>query len=348
MKLFYLKQTFQTFLLLIVACPALAETIIIIQQEAIAIPIKVGGSVIAKQHATLTAQAQGRVKYIMGKEGDAFKKGDILIQLDKSALLANRQAALYNVQSAKAQYVRELNSPSSNIAPGGMAAPSIMDNIVTNPMQSFMGTRDTSSERRADLITKQAQIQSANSALKQINAQIRDSLTVAPFDGIITHSMVENGDIIQPGQQLLTFSNIHDLEVKVDVPARLRKALKVGERLEVVLDDAITPFSATIVQVFPTVNQQTMTIGMKLSIPKSIETTVGIYATVAVPDNRGGGKKLIAIPKSAINYRGSIAMVTIVAQEQHKTRLIRLGEALIDGRIEVISGLKQGDTVLVP
>lgn len=343
-----IKQLINLILLLIIPWSVFAANTITIKQEAVAIPIKVGGTVIAKQQATLTAQSQGRVKLIMGKEGDAFKKGDILIQLDKSALLANRQAALYNVQSASAQYTRELNSPSSSTAPGGMGFPSMMDNIVTNPMQSFMGTRDTSTERRADLISKQALIQNANSALKQADAQIRDSLTIAPFDGIIINSMVENGDIIQPGQQLLTFSNINDLEILVDVPARLRKALKVGTSLTVTLDDIETPFSSIISRVFPTINQQTMTVRMKLSIPKNIETTAGIYATVSVPDSRGGGKKLIAIPKSAINYRGSIAMVTLMSQEQQKTRLVRLGETLIDDRIEVISGLKPGDTIVVP
>lgn len=342
-----MNHLFNAFLF-IISLPVMAENTITVKQESIALPIKVGGSVIASQQATLTAQAQGRIKQIFGQEGDVFKKGDVLIQLDNSELMSNREAAIYNVRNAAAQYNRELHSPSSNIAPGGMGLPSVMDNLVTNPMQSFMGTRDTGVEDRANLIAKQAQIQSAKSSLQQIDARIRDSLTVAPFDGMIISSMVDNGDIIQPGQTLLTFSNINQLEIQVDVPARLRKSLKTGNQLEVELDDVDKAFLATVARVFPTIDQQTMTVRAKLQVPQNISTAVGIYASVSIPDTRGGGKKLIAIPKTAINYRGSIAMVTLIDGELNKSRLIRVGETLKNDRVEVLSGLKQGDKVLIP
>jgi len=328
--------------------PVFAANTFTVKQQSIALPIKVGGTVIATQQATLTAQAQGRIKKLFGQEGDTFKKGNVLIQLDNTALLSNRQAALYSVQNAVAQYNRELRSPSSNVAPGGMGLPSIMDNVVTSPIQSFMGTRDKGVEDRANLIAKQAQIQSAKSSLQQIESRIRDSLTVAPFDGMIIKSMVENGDIIQPGQTLLTFSNLNNLEIQLDVPARLRKVLKTGTLLTVVLDDIENSFSAKIVRVYPTIDQQTMTVRTKLQIPSQVSTAIGIYATVSIPDTRGGGKKLIAIPQSAIKYRGSIAMVSIVDGDQLSTKLIRIGETLSNDRVEIISGLKSGDIVLLP
>ncbi len=174
-----MNYSIKAFLLLIIALPAFAANTFTIKQESSATPIQVGGAVIAKQQATLTAQAQGSVKQIFGQEGGRFKKGVILIQLDKSELLANRGATLSNVHNAQAQYQRELSSPSSNITPSGMGLPFILDSMVANPMQFMIGTRNTSTERRVDLISKQAQIQGANSKLKQLNARIRDRLTVA-------------------------------------------------------------------------------------------------------------------------------------------------------------------------
>ena len=50
--------------------------------------IDVGGVVVAKQAATLTAQLPGRVKAISGKEGDAFKVDQLLVQLDDAELQA--------------------------------------------------------------------------------------------------------------------------------------------------------------------------------------------------------------------------------------------------------------------
>ncbi len=90
--------------------------------------LSIGGSVIPYKEVTLAAQMPGRVSYLAGIEGDKFKKGDLLVAIDDSELLAKRRAIQAQMASADAQwrnagiqFNREIYSPRSKTPPGGMA-----------------------------------------------------------------------------------------------------------------------------------------------------------------------------------------------------------------------------------
>ena len=119
----------------------------VVKQAEGAPTVSLGGTVIPYKEVTLTAQLPGRVKYLSGIEGDAFKKDDLLVALDDRELLANRQALLAQMGSADAQlrnagmqYNREIYAPRSRTPPGGMAIPNLFDQMFTRPAESFMGT----------------------------------------------------------------------------------------------------------------------------------------------------------------------------------------------------------------
>ena len=319
-----------------------------IKREAAISMINVGGIVVAEQSATLTAQQPGRIRTIGGKEGDAFKQGQLLIELDDTELQAKRRAAVAALNDATSQYRREIVSPRSKSSPGGMGFPSMMDQIVTNPMQSVMGTRDTDAERYADIISRDTSVKQAQSNLRAIDAKLRDSRSLAPFDGVITRKYVEIGDTVQPGMPLIDFADINGLQVQVDVPARLRGQLKKGNHLPVRLDGAKAPVKAQLTRIFPTVNPQTHTIRIKLTLPPGIDAAAGMYAAVSCPDGRNTTKKRIAVPARAITQRGSITMVNVLEKNGNTVlRLVRTGDQLLDGRVEILSGLQQGETVVL-
>ena len=341
-----------TLLIFLASNPLLAETvdkIYTIKREAAIGVIDVGGIVVAQQAATLTAQQPGRIKSIAGKEGDKFKAGQLLIELVDTELQAKRRAAVAALNNASTQLRREIISPQSKTSPGGMGFPSMMDQIITNPMQSMMGTRDTGAERHADIVARNSGVQTAQSNLGMIDAKLRDSRSQAPFDGAITRKYVEVGDTVQPGMPLIDFADLNGLQVQVDVPARLRGILKKGVHLPIKLDGATAPVNALLVRVFPTVDPATHTIRIKLTLPEGIDAAAGMYAAVSVPDGRNQTRNRIAVPVKAVKEQGSITMVRIVAEDGgHDLRLVRAGDFLLDGRVEILSGLKEGDKVLLP
>lgn len=334
---------------------------VFVVQESREVPkVSLGGTVIPYKEVTFSAQLPGRVKYIAGIEGDIFNEGDMLTAIDDSELLAKRNAALAQLANADAalrnagvQYSRELWSPRSKAAPGGMGVPNLFDQMFTSPMENFMGERSRGAERSADLYSSGVQVSQARSTIARIRAEIqaidaklRDAQSVAPFSGVIMKKYVEVGDTMQPGQPLLSFADVEYLQVVVDVPARLRPGLTEGMMLEAELDVGAQVVPVRVAQIFPMADAQRHTVKVKFDLPQGVSAP-GMYTKVMVPNFNSPVKNNPVIPSSAIRYNGSLPGVYVLAPSgQPQLRLIRVGEKQANGTTLVLSGLQAGESIL--
>ncbi len=324
--------------------------------------VSLGGTVVPYQEVTLAAQLPGRVKLLAGKEGDAFEKGTLLVALDEAELLAQRQAAVAAWRSADSQlrsagvmYNREMFSPQSRSDMGGMGMPSMFDQMFTRPMQNMMGQRSTGYERYSDWYSAGTRVDQARDAMIQAQSQIqavdakrRDAKSVAPFDGVITDKFIEVGDVVQPGQPLIKFADIQDLQIEVDVPARLMPGVKLGMVMQAELDVGGAQVPAQVERIFPKADPQRHTVKVKFDLEEGAPAAPGMYAKVRVPDFSAPSRNLPYIPRAAIQYRGSLPGVFVMnEQNQPELRLIRLGEPLDATHVTVLSGLRAGARILV-
>jgi multidrug efflux pump subunit AcrA (membrane-fusion protein) len=332
----------------------------VVKQAEGAPTVSLGGTVIPYKEVTQAAQLPGRVKYLAGIEGDAFKKGDLLVSIDDRELLANRQALLAQMGSADAQlrnagmqYNREMFSPRSRSPPGGMAIPNLFDQMFTRPMEDFVGERSRGAEMSADLYSSGTQVEQARSALMRLRAELqaldsklRDARSIAPFDGVIVKKFIEVGDTVQPGQPLLNFADVEYLQVEVDVPARLRPGLREGMMIHAELDVNHRRVPVRVAQIFPMADPQRHTVKVKFDLPQGVSEP-GMYAKVLVPDFNAPARSNPVIPVSAIRYNGSLPGVYVLDEQGNaELRLVRVGEPVPGGLITVLSGLRPGERIL--
>ncbi|WP_295405149.1 efflux RND transporter periplasmic adaptor subunit [uncultured Thiocystis sp.] len=333
----------------------------VVQQAQGAPTISLGGTVVPYKEVTLAAQLPGRVTFIVGREGDSFEESKLLVAIGDEELLANRRALLAQMASADAQlrnagvqYSREIHSPQSRNAPGGMGLPNLFDQMFTRPVEGFVGDRDRGAERSADLFSSGTQIQEAQNALlrlqaelQALDAKIRDARSIAPFTGVIVKKFVEVGDTVQPGQPLLNFADVEYLQVEVDIPARLRPGLKEGQMVQAELDPSSRRVPVRVAQIYPMADPQRHTIKIKFDLPQGVSEP-GMYAKLLVPDLSAPTRANPVIPASAVRYNGSLPGVYVLNDRgAPQLRLIRVGEELSGGLITVLSGLKAGERVLV-
>lgn len=342
---------------------AASNEVFVVQVSSEQPTVAIGGSVVPYREITLSAQLPGRVKFLAGQEGDAFSTGDLLVALDEAELLAKRAAAYAQYSAAEAelrnagvQYSRELWSPQSRAAPGGMAIPNLFDQMFTRPAEDFFGERDRDAERSADLYASSTRIDQGRSAMlraqseiQAIDAKLRDTKSVAPFDGVIMQKFIEEGDTVQPGQPLLKYADTTWLQIEVDVPARLAQGLQVLQVIPrgATFDDHPDPVDVRVAQIFPMADVQRHTIKVKFDIPQGVSKP-GMYAKVLVPDTSvaAGLARTPAIPTSAIRYRGSLPIVYIQNPEgEPELRMIREGKRLPGAMTSVLSGVAVGDRV---
>jgi RND family efflux transporter MFP subunit len=347
--------------------PNMADSAYFVVQQTQGVPhVSLGGTVVPYKEVTLSAQLPGRVNYLAGIEGDTFKEGDRLVELDDNELMAKRQAAMAQLANADAQlrnagvqYNRELWSPKSKSAMGGMGMPNLFDQMFTRPMEDTFGDRDLGAERSADIYSSRTNIQQAQNTIyrvqaeiRAIDAKLRDAKSLAPFNGVIMKKFVEVGDTVQPGQPLLKYADVEYLQIVVDVPGRLRPGLNEGMMLQAELDVAEHNVGGRgvpvrVAQIFPMADAQRHTVTIKFDLPQGYSAP-GMYAKVLVPDFNAPARSNPIIPNSAIRYNGSLPGVYVEGEEGRPTlRLIRVGERLPGGEFTtVLSGLQAGERIL--
>ena len=322
--------------------------------------VVLGGTVIPEKIVALSAQMPGDVRFVAGSEGDHFAKGDRLVELDSTALRAKRvqaEAALASAdagfRNALVQYNREVFTPNaqSNTMLGGMPG---LASMFSDPMRSMMGQGSPGYERHSSLYGQGIQIETARNAVEQARAAIREidqalenAVSFAPFDGVILKKMVEQGDIVQPGMPLVTFADITELQIRVEVPTGLLSTVKAARSVQAKLDNDSAPIDVAVDRVFPMADPGGHTTTVKFDLPDGVEAHSGMYAEVMIPDPAKKTAAHPVIPKSAILWRGSLPAVFLVGDDGTlKLRLIRIGDRTPDGMVSVISGIKVGDRIL--
>jgi len=318
--------------------------------------------VVPYKEATLAAQLPGRVESIAGEEGDSFEEGATLVTISDDELLAQRRAAFAMLSNAEAalrnagvQYSRQWISPyggQSNEMMGGMS--SMMRNF-TNPMQSFMGGSEPGIDRHAQLYqqgtaVEQArnQIVQARSRIEEIDTKLRDTRSLAPFDGVITKKLVEIGDPVQPGQALVFFADTSQLQIRVDVPARLMPGVKLGMIVPARLDVGDHNVQARVARIFPIADPERHTVTVKLDLPPGAPGGAGMYAEVMINDINARVRDLPVVPKQALVYRGSLPGVYVVTDDnRHELRLVRTGDDVGADGVSILSGLRAGERIVM-
>lgn len=326
--------------------------------------IILGGSVIPLKEVTLAAQIPGRIIDIAGEEGEEFAAGTMLVKINDDDLLAKKAAAEAQLassqnamQNAQVQYNRELWNPRVyNPRPmAGMGMPSMFDGFFDDNDWMPGNHGNKSIERHADLVTQGTQVASARSriteaesGLRAINAKLRDTVAIAPFDGVIMRKMVEIGDTVQPGQPLIVFAYSKFLRIQAEVPARLMPGLKKGMVVPARLDVGNTQVSARVALISPVADKRQHTVTVEFDLPEGVPGGAGMYAEVMIPDVNSPALALPVIPKSAISKRGSLPSIRVLDENNvPKMRLIRTGIEIDDDTVIVLSGLKPGERILI-
>jgi len=330
--------------------------------------VVLGGTVTPFREVTLTAQIPGRVEFIAGTEGDWFDEGQVLIAIDDDDVMAQRRQAIADLygqssglQNAQAQYSREFWAPQAfnqqQTAPSMGYFPSMFERFFGGGGPSSNGNSYNGLNpwvvRDVDLYSQNTHVDQARSGIfgarsrvDEIDARLRDTRSISPFEGVVVKKLAEIGDTVQPGQALLMFADTRYLQLKVDVPARLVSALSKDMIVPAKLDVGDTYIDVRVAQIYPTADSQRHTVVVKFDLPAGVPGGPGMYAEVMIPDVNTPIRDMPIIPSSAIIRRGSLPAVFVVNRNNRaEMRLVRLGDEVDGEHTAVLSGLHPGEQI---
>ena len=202
--------------------------------------VAANGNIEAKRKVDLSANIMGQIVNLAVREGDAVKRGDFLLQIDRAqhaasaagaeaslkALFSDRDAARARVAEATRNYQRAQKNYSERII----------------PLAELENARTALESAQANLQASGGRIDQARATLVGARDTLSKTTIRAPMDGIITALPVEEGEVAvigtmnNPGTRLLTISDMSLVEAVMEVDETDIPNVKVGQRATVTVD----------------------------------------------------------------------------------------------------------------
>jgi multidrug efflux system membrane fusion protein len=203
--------------------------------------------------------------------------------------------------------------------------------------------------RKEDIDAQLAQVRTIEGRLAEANIQR------APYDGVVAQRSVDEGQTIVANKPVVTFQNLDEIDVVADVP---EAAIAAGIRSPAIRN-MIAELSAVPGRQFPVrvkevaqvadATTQTFPVRVVMRAPRGVTVLPGMTATIVATYQRPGTQgKRILVPISAVYKQASGDQVAWVvgAYEMISRRVVKMGAAT-GGDVEILSGLRPGDRVVV-
>lgn len=320
----------------------------------------------------------GRVAQVRVAEGAQVRQGDVLIELEADELRAalaqaaaserQAQARLAGLrssgrsaaQAARAQTDATLQAASASLArvqklvADGFYSPAQLDDarravdVARAQQQSAQAQIEANADAGTDMAQAQAQLALAQAATQAARARLAQAAVLAPADARVLVREVEPGQIVQPGKALLSLALAGPTQLVAPVDERFLDQLQPGQKASVVADAfASQRFAARVLSIAPAVDAQRGAIEVKFALEQQAPAFLREDMTLSVEVETARRDKALVLPQAALRVaaEGGTGTVLVLQDGRAALRTVRLGLRTLDA-VEVIDGLKEGDTVL--
>lgn len=285
------------------------------------------GTVKSRTVADIAPRLTARIIEIRVNAGDTVKKGDIIARLDERDLRAQEKAALAALAGANAQAVRAAAD----------------EQRISGLYDKEAATREQFDAAVAQAKEARARVKQAASVVNEIKTRLADTLLLAPFDGTVVKRLKQPGDMGLPGVPVATLQNPHGLRLEVEVPAACAGSFDIGMEVTVRIDTLNQTFSAPVDEIIPEMDAQTHSQLIKIALPAIDGLKPGYFGWLKQACDQHAA---LLIPASAVQHLGQLEVVRVLADGRQSMRHVRTGKTFGD-QIEIISGLRAGETVMI-
>jgi multidrug efflux pump subunit AcrA (membrane-fusion protein) len=311
------------------------------------------GTVQAGATVNLASKLMGTIEKVKVREGDRVKTGEVLIVIDRRQVDAGYRQAEANLAEARKAFDGALSSRDAALASERLAAATYERYLNLKKKDSVSAQEFDEVEaryreakaaaKRAETMveTATARIHQAEAGLASATVTRGDAVVTAPYDGVITSKLVDEGDLASPGTPLLGMDTTQGYRVDAVLPENYYEEVKPGQQVRVTIPAfSMEPVPATIRTVVPAADQRSRSFLVKVTLPQDLPVRSGMFGRVEIP--LGHAAKILIPPKAVVHQGQLTALYVVNDQGIARFRLIRLGRATQEG-VEVLSGLETGE-----
>jgi len=304
-----------------------------VQVRSLVYSVTAVGSVEAFEKVQVTARVAGAIDRVLFSEGGFAAADQVLVEIETERY---RLA----VESAQASY--EKAEASKAEAEAGLKR---RETVITQNPGLIPG--EEVETWRTKVLTAASDVAEKRSSLNQAKLNLRDAFVRAPISGIIQTRTVQTGQYVQMGTVLATLVRRDPLLLRFKVPERDAARIKPGQEARFRVREDSREFTAKVVHVAESADDVSRLVDVTANINDPSDRTLrpGSFAEITVPVS--STREAAVIPVSAVrpSERGFIAF--IVEGDRAVERILTLGMKSADGQVEVLSGLKVGEVLVV-
>ena len=290
--------------------------------EDVDVTVHAVGTLEAEQSVRIQPKRAGRVVELAVAEGSRVAAGTVLARFDDRdfrARLDQARASLTETQVRAANASRQ-HERTRQLKEQGIAAVQQYDDL------------------KAELDRSTAALDVARANVAFAEAELAETVIIAPFDGVIGRRLVDTGAFVREGDTLTTIVDADPVEIVFAVPERHAADLRIDQDVAVtVASDATRAFPGTVTFIDPEVDPVNRTVVVKAILPNpELALRPGQFATVAL--TLAHHANAIVVPEEALVPSGDRVYVYVVEDGRAQARSVTIGVRL-PGRIEVVGGL---------
>lgn len=279
------------------------------------------GSLRSRRGVILRPEVSGRISQLNFTDGQRVRKGQLLVQFDDQLPLAQLQQSQAELSIAEANQKRN-------------------QELVA---QNFISRRSLD-ESAASLQVAQAKLSLARATAERLKI-------FAPFDGIVGIRLVNVGDYLKDGADIVNIEDIEAIYVDFRLPERFQSKLRRGQLAELDIDALPgRKYTAQVQAIDPLIDANGRSVGVRACMDnRELQLRPGMFARVNTVF--GVRENARVIPEEAILPQGGRQFVIkLMDGPDGLTKTSKRVEVKVGlrtpGKVEIVEGLAAGDTVV--
>ncbi len=281
--------------------------------------LQVVGSLSAVAGIEVSSEVGGQVSAIHFKSGGTAEQGDLLLEIDNRTDQAELKGLVAEQTLGRLKFER--------------VAKLVKDKSVS----------------KSDYDEARATLDNAEAAVAAKQALIEKKRIRAPFAGRLGIRRVDLGEYLSPGAAIVPLEKLDPIFAEFSLPERELGRISKGQAIEVQVQAYPQErFTGEITAIDPGMNVGNRSFRLQAVLANPDQRLrPGMFADVRVLLPEKGG--VLTIPDTAISYAPYGDSVFVIEQQDEKSTVVRRqieSGGTREGRVEVLSGLSEGEQVV--
>jgi len=315
------------------------------------------GNIAVSDEANLTFGSSGKVDGIYVEEGDEVGYGEVLAELDTSALelaLTEAELAVKQAELAIKQAETEKVQAEADWKQADYNRRLLQRTLAESRLRKIAETELEAATLRLEVADLQieaanSQLAAAEEAVDEAQKQLDEATLSAPFRGVVTTVDVIEGDTVTATTTIVHLIDLATMELNVQLDEIDIPSVKPGQRAIIELD-ALPALNlegrVSSIGPLPTVESGVVLYEVEIDfdVPQGSGLRFGMSATADIIISER--TDVLLVPDRAINQdsQGN-PIVYVMVDEQIEERSVVIG--MSDGYLtEIVSGLEEGEIVV--